>query len=145
MLSDGIYSSRHCGHIQQTWSFVSNFNTLDLRFQSNENGKYLGFVAVWSATTEPPTYPLADCGNCEFPFEYGGNSFDTCIIIEDLDSQPWCPHYLIPPVDEGTHIDITHKISCSDSDSSCPSALPEMLITSPNYPLEYPNNFDQVI
>ena len=77
---------------------------------------------------------------------FGDVTFDTCISVLDVDTQPWCsyPTNYAPPTDEGTHIFPPVKISCSDSDSSCPSSPPQTVISSPDYPLNYPNNADQV-
>ena len=133
--------SKHCGSISQPWSIISNTNTLTVRFRSNGSGRRTGFVAVWTASSEPPTYPLTGCDNCDFPFEFGDVIFDTCISVQDVDTQPWCSYNITPPTDEGTHL-FTAKISCSDS--ICPCTPPQMLVTSPNYPLDYPNNADQV-
>ena len=72
---------------------------------------------------------------------FGDVTFDTCISVLDVDTQPWCSSGpLSPPADEGTHIlpPIT-KITCSDSDSSCPSSPSQTVITSPDYPQTYPN------
>ena len=138
--------SKHCGTISQPWSIISNTNTLTVRFRSNGSGRQTGFLAVWTPSTEPPTYPPTPtgCYSCTFPFVFLDKSFDTCISIQDEDTQPWCSFSLLsPPANEGTHI-LPYKIPCSDSDSSCPSTPPQILITSPNYPQFYPNNADQV-
>ena len=142
--------SKHCGSISQPWSFISNTNTLNVTFISGRGYTYTGFVAVWTATSELPTYPTpTGCDSCNFPFPFGDTTFETCISIQDLDTQPWCsysepPNYT-PPANEGTHIlPSFFKISCSDSDSSCPNLPPQMVLTSPNYPLNYPRNADQV-
>ena len=146
-LNDGIYSSKHCGHIDQPWNYISNSNNLIVRFKSNDNGKYGGFIAIWSTTTDPPTYPSptsAGCGNCNFPFVFGDAMFDTCISIADVDNQPWCGYFVPPILNEGTHIILSSKVSCTESDLNCPSTPPKMLVTSPNYPLDYPNDVDKV-
>ena len=75
---------------------------------------------------------------------FGDVTFDTCISVLDVDTQPWCSYNITPPTDEGTHYFTPPKIICSDSDSSCPSSPPEMLVFSPDYPLPYQNNADQV-
>ena len=68
------------------------------------NGTRTGFLAVWSTTSEPPTYPTpTGCESCTFPFTFGVGSFDTCIIVEDLDTQRWCTYNVSKPVG-GTHI-----------------------------------------
>lgn len=66
--------------------------------------------------------------------------------MEGEDDEPWCTsdEGLPPPVDEGSHIIPKVKITCSDSDSSCPSSPPQTLITSPDYPQYYPNDADEV-
>ena len=140
-------SSKHCGSISQPWSIISNTNTLNLTFKSNSGGTRAGFLAAWTATGELPTYPmLTGCDSCIFPFTWGDGTFDSCISVQDVDTQPWCsPGPLSPPTEEGTHILPYPKISCSDNDSSCPSSPPQMLITSPDYPQSYPDNANQVI
>ena len=119
--------------------------TVTFRSDGFDNG-LPGFLAVWSATTEPPTYPTSfGCESCTFPFLFGSGTFDTCISVEDIDMQPWCSSDpLSPPTDEGTHIFMPPKILCFDSDSSCPSTSPQTVVTSPKYPLNYPNNADEV-
>ena len=102
-----------------------------------------GFLAVWTASSEPPTYPptLKGCDNCDFPFEFGDVIFDTCISVQDVDTQPWCSYNITTPVINDYPYP---KISCSDSDSSCPSSPSQTVITSPDYPQSYPTNADQV-
>ena len=119
---------------------MSNSNILNVTFRSDGvDGSETGFLAVWKATTEPPTYPIFNgCGNCLFPFVSAGRLFDTCTSIDgDL---PWCsvddihvdPPTGLPPIDEGTHV-ITIKSYCSDSDSTCPQT-PQMSIHPNNEP-----------
>ena len=144
--SDWLYIdnfSKHCGKISKPWSFISNNHTINLTFMANSYGESIGFLAVWSPTTEPPTYPSIGCDNCDFPFKFGDSTFNTCISVLDVDTQPWCSYDLIPPSSEGIH-KFSLKITCSDSDSSCPNSAPQMLITSPDYLDSYPNNADQV-
>ena len=96
---------------------------------------------IGDATTCPPppsTIPTG-CNNCNFPFTFGDGTFDTCIIVMDVDTQPWCSYYSTE-----TAISTPIKITCSDSDSSCPNLPSQTLITSPNYPQSYPNNVDEV-
>ena len=131
--------SKHCGSISHPWSFISSTNKLNVTFRSNSGGTGTGFLAVWTATTEPPTSTLS-CDLCNFPFTFGGATIDTCIKIVGVDTLPWCS--ATPPTTEGTHI--PYKIPCADSDSSCPSTPHQTLIASLNYPLPYPNNVDQV-
>ena len=137
-----IEGEKYCGEkgtsseIQTPFSIITNTNSVNLRFISSSYDTLTGFLAIWSQY-ETPT----GCNNCDFPFMFGEATFDTCISEkENLDDQPWCSYNIIPPV-----INIPPpKISCSDSDSSCPSTPPQTLITSPNYPLSYPNNADEV-
>ena len=110
-----------------------------------------GFLAIWTATTEPATYPSVmstGCGDCSMPFVFGEISFDTCISIEDVvDNQPWCQSAIapVPPANEGTHVlPPPPKIFCSDSDSSCPSSPYKKLVASPNFPFNYPNDAEEV-
>ena len=125
-----------------TVTFKSNFNWYG-------TGTSTGFLAIWTATSEPPTYPTPiGCDSCTFPFKFGDTAFDTCISVDDVDIQPWCsslelPNYT-PPSSDGTHTFSSPKISCFDSDSSCPSTPTQILITSPNYPQQYPLYFDKV-
>ena len=136
-------SSKHCGSISEPWSIISNTNTLNVTIKSNHaDGRYNGFIAVWTSI-EPPT-PIG-CDSCTFPLVFANTTFYSCISVQDVDTQPWCsPGPLSPPTEEGTHILPYPKISCSDNDSSCPSSPPQMLVTSQDYPLPYPNNADQV-
>ena len=143
--------SRHCGRVDQPWSIISTTNIINMRFRSDYSVRLAGFLAVWSATNEPPTYSTpSGCDNCVFPFNYGNTTFDTCISVEDVDDQPWCSpsesYNNAPPVNEGTHLvpSISSKVFCLNSDSSCPSSPAKELITSPEYPQSYPNNDDQV-
>ena len=106
-----------------------------MRFSSDGIETRKGFLAIWSQFHTP-----TGCNNCDFPFTYLGTTFQTCISIQDVDTKPWCSYEFIPPV----IITAPVKISCSDSDSSCPSSPSQTLITSPDYPLNYPNNANQV-
>ena len=139
------YNSRHCGQTTKPWSIITDSNYITIRFSSDDSFQFTGFLAIWSATKELPTYPrYTGCDSCTFPFVFGNTAFDTCISIQDVDTQPWCSYNITPPTDEGTHLFTPPKISCSDSDSSCPNTPSQTLITSPDYPLPYPNNADQV-
>ena len=146
LLDIGSFSTKHCGRIDQPWSFISNSNSINIRFRSNDDTRSAGFLALWESTTELPTYPSFNgCESCSFPFVFGDTAFDTCIRVQDVDTQPWCSTDLpLLPVNQGTHIVGNLKISCSDSDSSCPSDPPQTLIASPDYPQSYPNNVDEV-
>ena len=148
-LNSDNFISRHCGQTSQPWSIITNSNTLTVTFRADGDrwsGLY-GFLAVWTSTSEPPTYPPGTgCDGCTIPFVFGDGSFDTCISVENVDTQPWCSSGpLSPPTDEGTHILPYPKISCSYSDSSCPSSPSKTVITSPDYPLDYPRPTYQVI
>ena len=143
LISDN-YKSRHCGEATKPWNIITESHLITIRFSSNEIRQLTGFLAIWSPTTAHPTYPQSTgCESCTFPFVFGGETFDTCISVEDVDTQPWCSYNITPPTDEGIHF-TPYKISCTDSDSSCPSTPPQMLVSSPNYPLPYPNNADEV-
>ena len=116
---------------------MSNSNIMNVTFRTDGvDGSETGFLAVWTATTEPETYPTFDgCGSCSFPFSFNGRLFDTCTSIDG--DQPWCsldvpPPIDLPPVDEGNHI-ITIKSYCSDSDSTCPQT-PQMSVHPNNEP-----------
>ena len=139
-----IGNSRHCGRISKPWSIVTNTTLINLRFRSAYPHYYVifdshsGFLAIWTATTDPPTYPAESSasGNCVFPFTYLGQTFDTCIKVEDEDNHPWCPYNTAAvPVDEGTH---AFRSYCSDSDS------PSLVFTSPNHPQLYHSFAEQV-
>ena len=58
--------------------------TLTFRSDGYDNG-LPGFLAVWTATTEPPTYSTTPtgCDSCTFPFVFGETTFDTCISVQD--------------------------------------------------------------
>ena len=144
LISDN-YKSRHCGEITKPLNIITESHLITIRFSSNGAGSLNGFLAIWSPTTAPPTYPQSTgCESCTFPFVFGGGTFDTCISVEDVDTQPWCSYNITPPTNEGIHFISFPKISCFDTDSSCPSTPPQMLVSSPNYPLPYPNNADEV-
>ena len=173
-LTSDNFISKHCGQISQPWTIITQTNTLTVTFSSDDGGTRTGFLALWTATTAPPTYPTpTGCDSCDFPF--GDTTLNTCISVLDVDTQPWCspgplsppsdegthifppppkiscsdsdsssPPYYTPPTDEGTHIFPPPKITCSNRDSSCPSSPPQTVITSPDYPLNYPNYANQV-
>ena len=146
-IDSGGRISKHCGRIRKPWIFISNSNIMVIRLISDNIVRRSGFLAIWTTTSEPPTYPTSPkCDSCVFPFHYGDETFDTCISILGVDDQPWCTSDsgLPPPVDEGTHIFPTLRITCSDDDSSCPSTPPQFLLISPEYPQYYPNNADMV-
>ena len=151
--------TKHCGSTSKPWSIITRSNNLTVIFQSDDSGwSGTGFLALLEATTEPPTYPTpTGCESCTFPFTYGeingitplfsfaGITFDTCISFMDVDAEPWCSYDTLPPIDEGYHVFAKEeKITCSSSDSSCPSTPPQMLLSSPNYPNIYPNNLNKV-
>ena len=130
------FTSKHCGRTDQPWTIISNSNTLDIRFRAYYNYGYPGFLAFWSATSEPPTYPTTmtnGCQSCSFPFVLDGRLFDTCTSIDG--DQPWCPSVSdqpAAPTYEGTHV-IIIKSYCSGSDSSCP-LIPPMSTHHNNQP-----------
>ena len=146
-LKSDNFISKHCGQTSEPWTIITNTNTLTVTFRSDDGYKDgTGFLAVWTATIEPPTYPTpTGCDSCNFPLAFGETAFDTCISVENVDTQPWClSGPLSPPTDEGTHVLPYPKITCSDIDSSCPSLPPQTVITSPDYPQTYPNNAYEV-
>ena len=120
--------SKHCGYISQPWSIISNSNTLNVTLVSSDRysrSHGIGFIAIWSATSEPPTYPpeySTGCSGCRFPFTYNNFVFDTCTSI--YGTQPLC--LAGPPVNEGFHVIEPRWYYCSDSDSTCPST-PQMI------------------
>ena len=130
-LSSNNYNSRHCGQITIPWSIITDTNFVIITFFSDNIIPYTGFLAIWSATTAPPTYPPSTgCGGCIFPFLFKypfERIFDTCTSIDG--DQPWC----LPaaPTDQGTHV--MPKSYCSDTDSSCPST-PQMSTNTNNQP-----------
>ena len=141
-----IDGEKYCGEIGTSteistpFSIITNTNNANLIFISDDyNNGLPGFLAIWSQY-EIPT----GCNNCDFPFTFGDATFDTCISVLGVDTKPWCSYQLSPPTNSGNHIFPPPKISCSDSDSSCPSSSPQTLVTSPNYPLSYSNNADKV-
>ena len=135
-----IEGEKYCGEkgtsseIPTPFSIITNTNDVNLRFHSDGSETRTGFLAIWSQYDIP-----TGCNNCDFPFTFGDTTFDTCISVLDEDTQPWCQMSL-----PGPSIVNTVKISCSDSDSSCPSTPSQTVITTPNYPAPYPNNADQV-
>ena len=144
-----IENVKYCGEmgtsseIPTPFTIITNSNSVNVRFRSDNFDNGLpGFLAIWSSSQyNIPT----GCNNCDFPFKFGDTTFDTCIIVQDVDTLPWCsPGVLSPPINEGIHILPLIKVTCSDSDSSCPSSPSQTVISSPDYPLNYPNNADQV-
>ena len=125
------FISRHCGQASQPWTIISNTNKLIVTFVSDVGYTLTGFLAVWSATTEPPTYPNTGCDNCDFPFVANDRIFDTCTSIDG--DQPWCLADLVAPIDQGTHIITPLKSYCSDTDSTCPRT-PQMSTHTNNQP-----------
>ena len=124
-LNSENFISRHCGQTSQPWTIITNSNTLTVKFRSDDWILDSGFVAVWTRTSEPPTFSkLTGCDSCTFPFVFNDRIFDTCTSIDG--AQPWCllPDQPPAPTDQGTHL-ITLKSYCSDTDSSCPST-PQM-------------------
>ena len=141
-----IEGEKYCGEIGTSseistpFSIITTTNSVNLRFITSIRYTRTGFLAIWSQYNIP-----TGCNNCDFPFTFGDTTFETCISVQDVDTQPWCSSGpLSPPTDEGTHILPYPKITCSDSDSSCPSSPPQTVITSPDYPASYPNNTDEV-
>ena len=132
-LASDNYNSRHCGQTSEPWTIISNGNTLTITFRSDGIETRTGFLAVWTATTEPPTYPTTSstgCEDCTFPFVSNDRVFDTCTSIDG--DQPWCQMNPPGPIDQGIHL-IKVKSYCSDSDSSCPST-PQMSTHVNNQP-----------
>ena len=125
--------SGHCGQINKPWSYISSSNSINIILSIQSSFAQKGFLAIWTATSEPPSYPpsgTTSCGSCRFPFEFDNMIYDTCTSIDG--DQPWCLGG--PPVDEGTHILPPLKYYCSDSDSSCPGTLPQMSVHPNNEP-----------
>ena len=141
-LKSDIYISKHCGQTSKPWTIITNINTITVTFMSDGQYTQTGFALVWTATIEPPTYPSTGCDSCTFPFVLAGVTFDTCVSVQDVDTQPWCSYSITPPTPPV--INTPPKISCSVSDSSCPSSTPQTVIFSPRYPQSYSNNADQV-
>ena len=92
-LNSDNFVSKHCGQISEPWSIITNTNTLTVTFRSGGYVTRTGFLAIWTATSEPPTFPTpTGCDICDFPFEFGDGTFDTCISVQDVDTQPWCSY-----------------------------------------------------
>ena len=136
-----IEDEKYCGEIGTSteistpFSIITNTNSVNLRFITSSSDTRTGFLAIWSQYNIP-----TGCNNCDFPFTFGDTTFETCISVKDVDTQPWCSYNITTPVINT----FATKISCSDSDSSCPSSPPQPVISSPDYPLNYPNDADQV-
>ena len=110
--------TKHSGRIVKQWSIIGTTNKMKLRFSSDYIGIKKGFIAVWSPTDKPPSYPLTNtesCEHCVFPFVHEGKTFTTCTSYKD--TKPWCQRKL--PVDEGIHILPSPRIYCEESDTSC--------------------------
>ena len=135
-----IEGEKYCGEIGTSteistpFTIITDSYSVDITFSSDGRGTHTGFLAIWSQYNIP-----IGCYNCDFPFTFGDITFETCITVMDVDTQPWCSYDIKPPV-----INTPVKINCSDSDSSCPSTPPQTVITSPDYPLNYPNFVDKV-
>ena len=117
------YSTVHCGHIKQHWSIISRSNIMNVRFSSDGEDNYPGFLAFWSPTTEPPSFKFTfgfGCENCIFPFIYEGRRYHSCTNIDGY-KKHWCVNGIIPPTEEGLHVSLAAptKVPCSDTDSSC--------------------------
>ena len=127
----------YSGYQNTPFTIITNTNNVDVTFSSDNKYALTGFLAIWSQ------YNIStECNNCDFPFTFGDTTFKTCVSVQNVDTQPWCPYNIgaiSPPI-----INYPVKIPCFVSDSSCPSSPTQMLITSPDYPLNYPNNADQV-
>ena len=105
-----------------------------VRFISDNEDIFTGFQAVWSPTTDPPTFETKigfGCENCVFPFMFEGRRYNSCTNADGND-QAWCLNGILPPVNEGTHVSLapSTKIFCSERDQSCPRT-PQMT-THPN-------------
>ena len=105
-----------------------------VRFISDNEDIFTGFQAVWSPTTDPPTFETKigfGCENCVFPFMFEGRRYNSCTNVDGKD-KAWCLNGILPPVNEGTHVSLapSTKIFCSERDQSCPRT-PQMT-THPN-------------
>ena len=121
---------RNIGNIGKPFSIISKTNSVDVTFISTRVSygyRYKGFVAVWSQLENP-----TGCNSCDFPFTFGAVTFDTCISVMDVDTQPWCSYNTTAPVLTPV------KIPCTVG--WCPSKPPQTVITSPNYPQDYYSN-----
>ena len=139
-----IEDEKYCGEkgtsteISTPFTIITNSNSVDVTFRSdNYDVSNAGFLAIWSQYNFP-----TGCNNCDFPFTIGDTTFETCISVQDVDTQPWCSYSITPPTPPV--INTPPKITCSVSDSSCPSSTPQTVIISPRYPQSYSNNADQV-
>ena len=125
------YKSRHCGQTTKPWSIITDTNFITIRFFSDNSFPRTGFLAIWSPTSAPPTYPPSTgCEDCTFPSLFNDRIFDTCTSIDG--DQPWCQANVPAPVDQGNHL-INVKSYCSDADSSCPNT-PQMSTHVNNQP-----------
>ena len=137
-----IEGEKYCGEIGTSteistpFTIITDSYSVDITFSSDGRGTHTGFLAIWSQYNIP-----IGCNNCDFPFTFGDTVFETCISVQDVDTQPWCSYNITTPI-------ITDypypKITCTESDSSCPSSPSQTVITSPDYPALYPNNADEV-
>ena len=67
---------------------TSTGNKLTVNFKSDASITLKGFKATWNEVM-PASVPPDSCGNCEFPFIYGGRIHHRCTTI-DGDPKPWC-------------------------------------------------------
>ena len=68
--------SRGCGEVPTPFTIITNTNNVDIIFHSDDIGTRTGFLAIWSATTEPPTtrtrllscgqHSAIDCSQCPY-------------------------------------------------------------------------------
>ena len=72
-----IEGEKYCGELSTPWSIITNMNTVNIKFISDYSVPRTGFLAIWSATSEPPTTRTArfvscgqhsamDCSQCPY-------------------------------------------------------------------------------
>ena len=71
-----IENTRYSGEISTPFTIITNTNDVNMRFRSDGSETRTGFLAIWSATTEPPTtrtrfvncwpHSAIDCSQCPY-------------------------------------------------------------------------------
>ena len=137
-----IEGEKYCGEIGTSSEISTPFsiitNTNYVRFITSSVNTRTGFLAIWSATTEPPTtrtrlvscgqHSAVDCSQCP----YDG---DTWV------GKGWC-HGDCRWTTEGKCVPMIFRIDVTNEQITTSEA--DNIISSPNFPLQYSVNDFQV-
>ena len=103
-----IEGEKYCGEWTTPFTIITNTNNVDVTFISDRSETRTGFLAIWSATTEPPTIPTApvscgehsavDCSLCPYNGDiYVGEGWcngdcswidDECVLSNTATAEP---------------------------------------------------------